>query len=499
MNRIQYLFMMAALFAAAAFISYLICRKKGKAALISLFALTGGILRISYVLYTPHWVRQHDVVGFGNDFGQAAYIEWFYKNFRLPDFDPREKWGFFQPPLHHMCSALFMHLQTLVGIAYNKACENVMLLTLCYSLLILLYAWRILKQMQLSGWALYLSFALVAIHPGFILLGGSINNDCLCELLMVMGLYYTIEWYRNPGIIGIVKIALCTGLSMMTKLSGFLIAPGIAFIFIVRWIRGGRQDFIKYLRQYIVFAMISLPLGLFYPVRNFIRFDVPFNFTPEVGEPVGSFSLLQRLFDIRTKTPFACMINHGDAYDEYNVFLAMLKTSIFGETNLSEGMPKMIPFAWVALITGGILTLFALAATIIVLIKTAGTYIRNRKKGALRNLKDSTDTSTETKEKRCEPTMIADGTEIAFWGISWIIPLVFLINFSFSAPYFSSQDFRYIQYVIVVEALFTGLYLKMSGSEEKPGVSGKAYAFVLILFTAAVTAVYVLLGAASIT
>lgn len=470
MNKIQYLFMMAALFAAVAFISYLIYRKKGKAALIPLFALTGGILRISYVLYTPHWVRQHDVVGFGNDFGQAAYIEWFYNNLRLPDFDPREKWGFFQPPLHHICSALFMHLQTLVGIAYNKACENVMLLTLCYSLLILLYAWRIFKQMNLSGWALYLSFAFVAIHPGFILLGGSINNDCLCELLMVMGLYYTIEWYRNPGITGIIKIALCTGLSMMTKLSGFLIAPGIAFIFIVHWIRGGKRDFIKFFKQYIIFALISLPLGLFYPVRNFIRFNVPFNFTPEVGEPVGSYNLFQRLFDIRTKTPFACMINHGDAYDEFNVFLAMLKTSIFGETNLSEGMPKMIPFAWAALITGGVLAILAIAATVIVLLKA-----------------------------RCDTPTIADGTEIAFWGISWIIPFVFLIEFSFSAPYFSSQDFRYIQYVIVVEALFTGLYLKMSGLEEKPGVSGFTYALVLTVFTAAVTAVYVLLGAASIT
>ena len=464
MNKLQYLLLMAAFFGLTALISYFVYKKKGKSALILFYALTGALLRINYCFYTPHWERQHDVVGFGNEFGQAAYIEWFYNNFKLPDFDPRDKWGFFQPPLHHMTAALFMRVQTLFGIGYTKACENVMLLTCAYSLLMLYFSYRIFKQMKLSGWPLYIAFALSAIHPGFILLSGSINNDCLCELFMVMGLFYAVEWYRKSTVINIIKIAFCVGLAMFTKLLGAIIAPGIALLFLLKWISGGKKDFLKYLKQFAVFALISFPLGLFYPVRNFVRFNVPLNFTPEVGEPVGSYSFTQRLFDIKTATPFACMIKNGDTYDEYNIFLAMLKTSLFGETNLSADSVKMVPFAWAALVTAALLAVFALLATIYVCI-------------------------VAIKEKN---------TEYLFWGTAYIVPVVFMINLCFSAPYFSSQDFRYIQYVIIVEALFTGLFFKQRGNIKSLKKTGRIYFGVLCIFTASVTAVYVLLGAASV-
>lgn len=462
MNGRIYLLLIAALFTVIAAISFFYYKRKSKGALIIFSALTALLLRVDYIIYTPHWVRQHDVVGFGNDFGQAGYIEWFYAHLRLPDFDPREKWGFFQPPLHHITAALFIHLETAAGIAYQKACENVQILTLIYSLLILFYAYRIFRQAGLLGWSLYFAFALAAMHPGFILLAGSINNDCLCELFMVMGLFYAIEWYRNSTMTAIIKVALCMGLSMMAKLSGILIAVSLGFIFIIKLIREKKPGFFKYLLQYMVFGVISIPLGVFYPVRNFIRFQVPLNFTPEVGESTESYSLVQRIFDIRTDTPFACMVNNGNAYDEYNIFLAMMKTSLFGETDLSADVAYVRPFAWIVFITGIMLAAAAFFATVYV---------------CFHSLKDKKNV-----------------TETAFWGISYVTPVVFLINLSLTAQYFSSQDFRYIQYVIVVEALFTGLYFKNRGCEKTPDAMAKCYAVLLGIFCAAVFAVYVLLG-----
>ena len=264
--------------------------------------------------------------------------------------------------------------------------------------------------------------------------------------------------------LNIIKIALCVGLAMLTKLLGAIMAPGIALLFLIKWIAGGKKEFLKYLKQYIIFAFISFPLGLFYPVRNFIKFNVPLNFTPEVGEPVGSYSLKQRLFDIKTATPFACMVKNNDAYDEYNIFLAMLKTSLFGETDLAADSAKMVPFAWAALVTAAILAVFALIATVYVCIASA-------------------------KDK---------DTETLFWGIAYFVPVVFLINLCFSAPYFSSQDFRYIQYVIIIEALFTGLFFKLRGSIKTLSKTGRIYFGVLCIFTVSVIAVYVLLGAASV-
>ncbi len=456
MSSRQYLYIMIAVFALAAVISFVWYKKKGKSVFVLFPALTALILRLDYVLYTPHWVRQHDVIGFGNYEGQAAYIEWFMKEKRLPDFDPTSRWGFFQPPLHHIISAAWISLQTFFGKNYGRACENVQYLTLLYSLLILFFAYLIFRQAGLEGESLIAAFALTAIHPGFILLAGSINNDCLCELLMVMSFYYTIRWYRDSTCKNIIPIALCVGLSMFTKLSGALAAPSVAFIFLVKWISGKKEGFWSYLKQYVVFALICVPLGLFYPIRNLIKYGVSVNYTPPVGEPVYTTDLFSRIFDIRTDSPFVKMIPNGDSYNEFNMPLAILKTSLFGETDLAVNEARMLPFAWAALILGALLALMAFAATVCVVAKA----VRTKK-----NL-----------------------TENIFWGISYLIPVVFLVNLCISIPYFSSQDFRYIQYVIVTEALFTGLFLKEKEKLRRP-VSA-----LILFFGISVTAVYVLLG-----
>ena len=41
--------------------------------LFFLFAM-GFLLRAFYIIYTPTWIRQHDVIGFGAGFGQAGFF-----------------------------------------------------------------------------------------------------------------------------------------------------------------------------------------------------------------------------------------------------------------------------------------------------------------------------------------------------------------------------------------------------------------------------------------
>ncbi len=463
MSRRMFLLLIGGLFLIILFFTLLWKGKKGKQTLCIFTLLTAVMLRVAYIIYTPHWARQHDVIGFGAYEGQAAYIEWFVDHLKLPDFDPRERWGFFQPPLHHVISALWIRLQLFLGIVYETACENVQILALLYGLLLLFYAYRIFRQAELSGWALTLAFALTAMHPGFILLSGSINNDALCHLFTVMSLYYAMNWYRSRSYTDILKTACFVGLSMMTKLSGVLSAPAIAFLFLTVWIRGGKKDFLKYLKQYLAFACISFPLGLWFPVRSLLRFGVPLTYTPAVGEALDSYSLSSRLFDLRTDSPFVKMISRGDAYDEFNIPLSVLKTSLFGDTSLARNdLPLLTSFAWLLLFCGAILAVTAFCATIHVLAAAI-----KRKTGCIVRI---------------------------YWGITYATAVVFLLRVCFSALYFSSQDFRYIQYVIVIQALFLGLSLQESGCRDHLNLYGRFTAAVLFLFAASVCAVYLLLG-----
>ena len=68
----QYILIIFAIFALTAGICLFIYKKKGKSAFLIFGAISAFVLRLDYVLCTPHWMRQHDVIGFGADEGQAA-------------------------------------------------------------------------------------------------------------------------------------------------------------------------------------------------------------------------------------------------------------------------------------------------------------------------------------------------------------------------------------------------------------------------------------------
>ena len=106
-----------------------------KIIIIALFLL-GIFIKLYYINYTETWERQHDVISFGADEGHAAYIEYILNNKSLPDFDPREKWGFFQPPLHHIISAFVMDVSMKAGLDIKRCQENTQIPTLIYMILL---------------------------------------------------------------------------------------------------------------------------------------------------------------------------------------------------------------------------------------------------------------------------------------------------------------------------------------------------------------------------
>ena len=439
MSRRQYGLLIILLLFLTAAIAFIMQKARKKNGIFIFTLLTAFLLRLFYILYTPTWERQHDVVGFGNakGIGQAALIEWLYQNRRLPDFDPRSRWGFFQPLLHHFLAALWLGFNQLLHFSYTQSCENIQFLTLCYSICFTIYAIRIFKEMGLSGGGLTLATAITALHPSFILMSGSVNNDMLTHTLSAMAIFYGLRWYRNEGIGNIIKCALSIGLAMMAKLSGVLVAPAIAFLFLFKLVKGGREKLTHYIKEYAIFAFISLPLGLFFPLRNYFLFKVPLMYMPHVGEPVGQYSLFERIFDIRTDTPFTHLIANGNKYDEFNVPLALMKTSLLGEYDYSIKNGYMLPFCWILLISGTLLALLALLATV------RYTFMGCRPdNAALRPAKGT--------------VFIPDTALRAFWGIIYLAAMFFYLRLAFSVPNFSSSDFRYIAYLIVPEAMFLG-------------------------------------------
>ena len=306
--------------------------------LCALLLISGLILRLCYISYTDEFTRQHDLGRFYEpNEDHSGYILYLMKNHCLPDFDPRGHWQFYHPPLHHIISAVVLSIVKALGIDYiDKGPGILQLISVGYSTLFAVLASKAVRQLGVKDNALVLSTAVVAFHPTLVILSGSINNDMLSALMQMAALYFTIRWGKERKLWQIICIAFSVGLGMMTKLTVGLLAPAIASVFLVILIKN-YKEWKKLLPQFAAFGVICVPLGLFWPVRNLVKFGVPLNYVPALSPYSMQYidvPKAQRLFDFsvyQLASPFTQWKWNGANYNEFNPVIALLKNSMFDE------------------------------------------------------------------------------------------------------------------------------------------------------------------------
>lgn len=411
--------------------------------LLIFIAFVGVVIRVIYICYTAYNVRQHDLISLNDKEGHVAYILYWYNNYKLPDFDPRDLWQFYQPPLHHIIAAIWVKINVFVGFDFVSAVENIQVLIMIYSFITTFICYKIFKEIGIKERGLVIAFTLVCLHPTMILMSGSINNDMLCLMFEMAAILATIKWYKKSSMKNIIIIALCMGLSMMTKTSGALIAPGVAFIFIYRFIKvviawkntkleNKTQviNVIGLIKQFVVFLVIAVTIGMWWSIYTKVRFGMPFGYVPklsnDLNQYIGAYPIWARFFDfdmVQLKNVFE---NWGNPCFEHNILIAILKTSLFGEYNFSKSVSYIVQPATILFWSNVILTVLSLIAMLYVCFKKIN-YVSNTIK--------------------------------IFFGITYITIMGSYIEFCFQYPHTCTMDFRYIVPTIIIGAAAIGLFI----------------------------------------
>ena len=411
---------------------------KGKKLLLFVI-LCGFFIRIVYVLNTNVLSWQHDVSGFSNEYkGHGAYIYHLY-NGSFPVIDPSDTGQFYHPPLHHIISALWVRVQTVLQFGFYSACENIQLLTTFYSCVCMITTYKIARVIGIKDSSACICVSIIALHPSFFMLSASVNNDILSIALMFSALLWALRWYNFQSFKSIIMTALSIGASMMAKLSGAYVAFPIAFLFAVSllesFIKKRNTTFPVLLKQYSVFAAICFPLGLWWQIRSNILYGLPFTYVPKLDEikflDISGYTVFERLFDFSNlTTPFTQ--SGWYAYCEgvtldWNIPLAMFKTSLFGEYTLGQESAICEILAWVLLILSVFL---AVISFVLMIFVTA------------RDL-----------YKKCRKSIY----DIAF-VIFYAVTLALYVKFCFDYPQNCTMDFRYIVPTLLVSGIFLGRY-----------------------------------------
>ena len=413
-------------------------------ALIALIFAMGFMVRLGYVLYTDISTRQHDIGVFEEgtyNIMHSGYILYVRDKLSIPDVDVRNFGQFYHPPFHYIVSALFLRLYEKLlpkGMHNYEALQALSMLWAQYAMIMI---FRSIKLLGVKKEHHVTAAYIVSAFPAFILMSASINNDMLSVLLFFTGFYFGLKWFKNGSWRYILFSALAVGFGMMTKIAVGIIAFPLGFLFLVKLFkdiadkkekRGGRTFL-----QLVSFGVICAPLGLWFQVRNFIKFGVPLTYVLRSDNPyqdLSSYSTVQRLFGFYGFPIEDYYINLGsDGEKDYNIFIAQVKTALFGGENCRDDF--LMSMAGYALL---IVFLIMIAIAFTGLIYTV---ITVRKRGT-------------------------------FWeDMSMIVlavtEVISVITFSLNFPHVCSENFRYSTPLLLCSAVF---YLR-AGDIKIPGTN----------------------------
>lgn len=329
-------------------------KKRDSKTILGLIFVGGFLLRAFYVLAAPYNITKHDTgsfIGFHtkeSGEGHFGYIEYLYKNHCLPDFDPRTKYSFYNPPAFYVVEAIILGITRLFSVKTYLSYESLQVVTLFFSSLTIWTSYRILKEFEISDKWMVLWLTFLAAHPFYSIMAVTLNNDCMTMYFMSLAIWYTIRWHKSQKMKDIIIIALAVGVSMCTKLNAAVLSFGIGAVFICVFCkkvclyvyRGKKNNFRYILLQFLVFLMVCAPIGLFNPIRNMVKFDMPPGYIQKVSKNSVQFiadsTPVSRL-GIPTWKQMSYSLICYDTEIERNVWIQMLRTALFDELNPDVG------------------------------------------------------------------------------------------------------------------------------------------------------------------
>lgn len=404
---------MAALIAMTAAYTAVCAIKKELSAETALKAVifAGIVMRIGYMLYTPCDVRSHDLWEISTDGkGHAGYILGIIENNLLPQSNELQ---FYQQPFYYIVSSAVSRIISIITSCTDAfyLVDAAKTVSCAASCMVLLLAGSVCDMFRLSDREKLTAMLLAAFQPAFFL-SIRVTPDMLCTFFMTLALLFTFKWYASPDWKNTLILAFVYGLGVMTKISVAVPALFTAAVFAVKLVQLVKEKkVLPLIPKLAVFGIISLPLGLWYNVRNYKLFGQKLGYVPDVGETgelyVGDHSLFQRF----VFPDFVNMLSspYDNVFVDHNLFVYSVKSSLFGEFTFK--VPSFVPI---------ILYISALVLSVMAIIAAVS---------ALKRYKED------------KPTAVLSAVCALF--------LVSMIGFNLRYPYGCSMDFRYSTFLVI--------------------------------------------------
>ncbi len=304
---------------------------------------TAAFFNLAFITNTAHTDVQYDFASCYN------YIEYILENnFLFWNENPlltRPSYSAYHPILHFFLAAGSIRIVQLFTDNTTAAAETAQVLFCCYMLWYYLIAARILRVLNVGGLVFGVALALVCFFPTYNAIAGFFNNDCLLLPLQAGAVYYALLYYQNGGRKNLFFIFLFATAAALTKLSGVLVLPALAFLLGVRlWNKRDKAT----LYELLIFGACLLIGIMLWPLYQHFVLDIGAGFVPPQEHlPLKPYSLWERL------NPLGALVYERMFYNDFgiNLWETMTKTALFGQWDFSyrgaEIMGLIAVLVWV--------------------------------------------------------------------------------------------------------------------------------------------------------
>ena len=401
-------------------IKFYLYKKKDYKSYIFLIMVIGILIRTLYILNVSINNINHDLGNLNNDgsltnYGHLAYIYTIYSTGKLPLVNTFQM---YHPPLWHLIGALWIKVNTIFDVSIMDAFEGLQVISCIFSSLLMIIIYKIIEKIKMKDNYKVLTCLLMFSYPTYTYLAGSINNDLLLYFFEYLIILYALKWYENDSWKNTILLALSTGLCVMTKFNGVIMAIPLMYFFIKKLIKNikKKNNLVLLIKKYLLFGLISLPIGLWFQVRNFLLFG-----NNDMSLPIklytGNHSIISRfvLFSFKEFFEFIPLPH------DYNLPSFMIKSMIVDEFWFDK------PYAIFIILV--VLNLLFVVVSLIATYK----YLKNNKKD----------------------------NNINFLLVLLLTNIVSEIIFYFQYPYSCSMCFRYVMTIVFSLAVLLFNYLSI--------------------------------------
>ncbi len=282
------------------------------------------LMNVWYISASRGNVRQYDYYNF------VMQADYFLQNgFFLAAPERYLQTVYFQPPLWGGIAAAVTKFGMLCGAAQEESFDCVRYLNLFFVSGTGIILWRLMETFGFKRGVCLGLFALFCFFPAHAILANLVNNDAAVYFLMTAMMFVGYQWYLAGGWKDALILAGLLLAAGMIKFSGLMIVPALGVFGLCRLVQTKSKFSSRLWGQISVIglgAVLGFGWGWF-----LLYYDLPL--VPPLQDAgfqaMSGYPLNERLFSLQSA--FIPYVDVRAGILEPNVFLALVKTALFGE------------------------------------------------------------------------------------------------------------------------------------------------------------------------